>query len=461
MKIKQVMGFIGLGLLIFGLIVGLDLGKKVNQLLSEATGKKAEIVVDAQKSLGNMPRPWNNFGQGGETNEGMLTPVVLQMKELSPSYIRIDHIYDFYEVVNRDNGSLRFNFAKLDKEVGAILQMGAKPFFALSYMPPALAPGVTDKPDNWGEWQQLVRATIEHYSGKENMNIEGVYYEVWNEPDLFGGFKVWGDKNYLEMYRVSAQAAQEVKGVNEFKIGGPATTGLYNNWIEGLFKMVIEESLRLDFVSWHRYSFDPDSFKQDVEGLNNLMKKYPKLALKERIITEWGPDPENHPSYDNQVGAAHAVASIREMLGRINKAIVFEIKDGLSPEGKVFWGRFGIITHESKGLSLKPRYNAFKWLNQVGETRLLMSGEGSWVRGMAAKRGEIIQVNLVNYDKFSQHREAVPVVVKNLALGRYIVVEEDFDGKTTQTEVSINKGTWSGKVIMRPNEIVRLELRPI
>ena len=437
------MGFVGLGLLIFGLIVGLDLGKKVNQLLSEATGRKAEIVVDAQKKLGNMPRPWNNFGQGGETNEGMLNPVISQMKDLSPSYIRIDHIYDFYEVVNKDSGVLQFNFGKLDEEVGAILKMGAKPFLALSYMPPALAPGVTDKPNNWGEWQQLVRATIEHYSGIGAMNIDGVYYEVWNEPDLFGGFRVWGEKNYLDMYRVSAQAAQQATNVNKFKIGGPATTGLYNNWIEGLFKMVVNENLRLDFVSWHRYSFDPDSFKKDVEMVNSLMVKYPKLALKERIISEWGPDPENHTSYDNQVGAAHTVVSVREMIGGINKAIMFEIKDGLDPENKVFWGRFGMITHESKGLNLKPRYKAFKWLNELGETRLSMSGEGSWVRGIAAKNGEAVQVNLVNYDKFSQHREAVPVVIKNLVPGRYRVVEEDFEGKITQKEVNITKGTWS------------------
>ena len=53
-------------------------------------------------------------------------------------------------------------------------------------MPPALADNVTDEPRDWAEWQMTVKATIEHYSGTKGKNIPGVYYEVWNEPDLFG-----------------------------------------------------------------------------------------------------------------------------------------------------------------------------------------------------------------------------------------------------------------------------------
>lgn len=456
MKLK----IVGLIVLVAALLISLDLGAKVSQLLSEATGKKSEIVVEADKEIGPMPRIWNNFSQGGESNKGMLTPVISPMKALSPSYVRIDHIYDFYEVVKKEDGQLKFNWAKLDREVEAILKMGAKPFLALSYMPPALGSDVTGKPDSWDQWQELVKATIEHYSGKQNKNIDKVYYEVWNEPDLFGRWKTSGDKNYLDLYRQTARAAETAANVQPFKLGGPGTTGMYRNWIEAIFKMVNEENLRFDFVSWHCYSQDPEQFKQDVEELSRLLETYPRLALKEKVVSEWGLDAENNPGYDNNLGAAHTVASVIEMIGFVSKAFSFEIKDGLSPENKTFWGRFGLISHEDTGLVLKPRYQAYRWLNNLGETRIYLTGEGSWVKAVAAKKADELQIFLVNYDPANSHQEAVPVVIKNLRPGSYEVIKENFNGQTQKTGVKINSGTWAGQVIMPVNEMVKLTVRP-
>lgn len=456
MKLK----ILGLILLLTALAISLDLGSKVNQLLSEATAKRAEIVVEADKEIGPLPRMWNNFSQGGESDDGMLTAAIKPMQVLSPGYVRIDHIYDFYEVVKNEDGRLKFNWTKLDQEVGAIIKMGAKPFLALSYMPPALGSEVTGKPDSWDQWQELVKATIEHYSGKQNKNIDKVYYEVWNEPDLFGNWKASGDKNYLDLYRQTARAAETAANVQPFKLGGPATTGMYRNWIEAIFKLVNEENLRFDFVSWHRYSPDPEQYKKDVEELSQLLAVYPRLALKEKVVSEWGLDSENNPGYDDNLGAAHTLASVLEMIGSVSKAFSFEIKDGLSPENKTFWGRFGMISHEDVGLVLKPRYQAFKWLNDLGETRLYLSGEGSFVKGTAARKDKEVQVYLVNYDQTGRHSETVPVIIKNLSPGDYEMIRESFEGIKESTLVKITSGTWVGQVIMPANEIVRLTLRP-
>jgi len=50
---------------------------------------------------------------------------------------------------------------------------------------------IINPPNDWNEWTLVVQKTIEHYSGKNDRNMNGVYYEVWNEPDLaqFGGWK--------------------------------------------------------------------------------------------------------------------------------------------------------------------------------------------------------------------------------------------------------------------------------
>src|SRR5690606_20072505 len=146
--------------------------------------------------------------------------------------IRIDHIYDFYDVVNVNvDGSLTYDWSKLDQVVDDILEMGAKPFFSLSYMPKVISTGTElDVPIDWSLWMQVVRETVRHYSSRDGKAIENVYYEVWNEPDLFGNFELYGEKSYIAMYQNAALGALAVENSLPFKIGGPATSGYYPNW---------------------------------------------------------------------------------------------------------------------------------------------------------------------------------------------------------------------------------------
>lgn len=440
-----------------GLWFSLGLKDKVATLFSEATGTKAEIRVDAASNLGALPQPWRNLAQGGE-EPGAIIKTAEKIKPLRPAYVRLDHVYDFYEVVTKTDGRLSFNWTGLDAEVNAILSTGAKPLLALSYLPSGWGADITAVPNNWNDWFNLVKATIEHYSGRSQKNISDAYYEVWNEPDLFGDFKTYGDKNYLELYRVSAQAAAAANNVQPFKLGGPATTGAYPNWIEALLNLVDEENLRLDFISWHRYSWQAEALSDDVDLINKLLESHPRLALKEKLITEWGPDPQNNPAYDNGLGASHLLATIRNMLGQVHKAFNFEVMDGKDPQGKTFWGRYGLLSHHSTGLQAKPRYDLLLWLNQLEGQRLSVGGEGSWVKAIAVTSGGTLQVYLVNYDPRASHQETVPVVITNLAPDNYQVKTEWFKGKTQTRPIVITAGTFTDQVTLRPNEIVRLTL---
>jgi hypothetical protein len=455
--VKLIPAALMLTILITGLVFGLGFKDKVTNLFSEATGTKAAIRVDAASNLGRLPRPWPNFAQGGEEPH-TLTKVGAKIKPLQPHYIRLDHIYDFYNVAAKDNGGLKFNWAGLDNEVTAILAAGAKPLLALSYLPSGFGTDVTAAPDNWNDWYALVKATIEHYSGKNNQNISEVYYEVWNEPDLFGGFKTYGAKNYLQLYRASALAAAAAQNTQPFKLGGPATTGAYPNWIEALLQLVDAENLRLDFISWHRYSWNAEAISHDADLINRLLAKYPRLALIEKLVTEFGPDPNNHPAYDNQLGAAHLLITIRSALGKVHKIFNFEIMDGQSPNQQTFWGRYGLVTHHTAGLLAKPRYDLLLWLSRFNGNRLALTGEGSWVKAVAAADSNLIQIYLVNYDPRANHQEVVPVVITNLAPGSYQASYEWFKGKTQTKTITITSGTFIDQVSLRPNEIVRLTL---
>lgn len=427
--------------------------------VGRAAGFPANLVVDYDGILGQMPTPWRNLAQGGEEPKAMLGGVTNEVKALRPEYIRLDHIYDAFKVVSKEGGQLRYDWSGLDTAVNEILAAGAKPMLALSYMPPAISRGdIIDLPADWNEWGQVVRATVEHYSGRNNRNISGVIYEVWNEPDLFGSYKTYGDKNYLTMYEVSSKAAQGAANVNAFEIGGPATTGLYQNWEERLIKFVDERNLRLDFLSWHRYDFDLTQFEEDVDRARGWAAKIPALVNLKFYITEWGHNSENDPGYDSKFGAIHTIAASRVMMAKVQRAFVFEIKDG--PGNEKYWSRWGLLTHEKFGTpEKKPRYQGLEFLNTLGPFRVSVAGEGSWVKGIGStdEAGDI-KLLVVNYDANGKHSESVPITFENLPNGNFRFTRRDFLGGTRSVAVATTSATWRTVEYFVPNSAAMITL---
>ncbi len=383
----------------------------------KASGKPANIVVDAKTIIG----PFNTdqyraFAQGGEESADMISPVLTQVKGLKPRLIRIDHIYDHFNVVSGSSGNLSFDFSRLDGAVNTILASGAKPMLALSYMPSVIAKdgSVINPPNDWNDWALVVQRTIEHYSGTKR--ISGMYYEVWNEPDLaqFGGWKYQGDKNYLTLYRYAANGARNAKGTLPFSFGGPATTGMYPAWIRAL----AASGMRVDFFSWHSYLADPVRFKTDQANLMSVLIKFPQHVLKPTMITEFGFDGGKNKLYKTQYAAAHTAAVIRQLaVGGPKYIFSFELKDGPGQENAGGWG---LISHESAGIKLSPRYYVYNFIDTMSGQLLSVSGEGSWVTGFATNDDRTIRLMLINFDTRGTHLETVPVTIMNMDPGEYV-----------------------------------------
>jgi len=449
------LGNIVLGIIIWYLVRILSV--QIPQVFVQMPYQPANIVVDANNLKGKMNPFWLGFAQGGEEFGGMLESTVGKMKALRPSYIRMDHIFDddYYAVVSGSSGNLSFDFSKLDVQVDAILAMGAKPFFSLGYMPKALADSKIDAPRNWDDWQSLVRATVEHYSGKAGKNISGVYYEVWNEPDLesFGKWTRGGDKNYLTLYENAARGAQTAKDVNSFFIGGPATTDLYRNWTMDLYNFCGSHGLRLDFLSWHSYTTDVSRYSGYIADLYSWFGTSPMPRL---VISEWGPTPEKSNSYSGIFAATHAFAAVRQLLDLVNLTTVFEIKDGPG-QGNSGWG---LLSHDTAGLTTKPRYQAFSWLAQVQGERIYMTGEGSNVTGWGTRDGDKITVYLVNYGPGAAS-EAVPVEITGLSDGNWDVMREVMFGSKSSESASAVSGSIKTTLDLGSNQVGRVVLTKI
>ena len=193
---KTILSFLVLLVVVKVVLAGTWQIKVVRQFFGQAGGTEANLIIDVTAILGPMPRPWRNLAQGGEDHNWRIGNLTGRIAALKPEYIRLDHIYDFYDIVQGSPGQITFNWTKFDLVIDDILKTGAKPYISLSYMPPTISSGdILAYPNNWTDWQLVVQKTIEHISGTRG--IRDVYYEVWNEPDLFGSFKYYGDKNYL------------------------------------------------------------------------------------------------------------------------------------------------------------------------------------------------------------------------------------------------------------------------
>jgi xylan 1,4-beta-xylosidase len=445
-------------LFIFPLVVILPLVviavQKVFNPQKTASGKLANISVDA--SLPQTPinsQLWQNFAQGGEEPKDMLSSVISEISALSPQLIRVDHIYDYYNVYQSDGV---YDFSRLDQVVKTILKTGAKPMLSLSYIPSSLSIDgqIISPPNNWLAWQNLVKATVEHYSGRNGLNINNVYYEVYNEPDLFGGWHYAKDPNYLTLYYHSSVGAQKAQSVNDFKIGGPAITGFYPNWIKALFEYASKNKLRVDFVSWHRYSENLSDYDNDFESLNQILTNYPDYFSVERMISEFGPESEYSSWYSNQIGAAHGIAVSTHLLGKVHRVFAFELKDGPEKSGVENSHQWGMITHETNGKKTKPRYQAYILLNKLTGNRLPLEGEGSWVSGIATSDNGLVKILLVNFDPNGKHTELVPVRVNNLASGSYQIDLDYLFTPDSKINRTVSDGKFFERISLSANDAV-------
>ncbi len=420
-------------------------------LISRATGTPANIVVDTKNVLEPIDTSfYHAFAQGGEQSGDMLAPVVADIRALRPRVIRLDHLYDRYNVAIASDGNVT-SWGSLDDAVSSILATGAKPILALSYMPAAIAKdgNIINPPNDWNAWATVVQKTIEHFSGERG--ISGIYYEVWNEPDLpqFGGWKYYGDKNYLTLYRYASVGASRAKGVKTFYLGGPVTTGLYKEWIIAL----IQSGNRVNFLSWHTYQADPSYYDRDQRNIIQWLLPYPSFTLIPKLITEFGFTGAKSTSYGTTFAASHAAAVISKLItGGPTYLLSFQPVDGPNQKDGSGWG---LITNPDNGLRKKPRYFVYNFIDTMAGNRLAMSGEGTWVTGFASIKDTVVRVLLTN---FRGSTENVPVTFTNLDAGSYSLRMRYLFGTDTKTPVTVTNTTYQTKIPLTPNSIVILEL---
>ena len=206
-----------------------------------------------------------------------------------------------------ENDPKNYDFVFTDHYLDNIRRAGTEVFFRLGqtieHGPKKY--GVLP-PKDFAKWARICEHVIRHYNegwgwglDKEHTTVNIawsnqfniVYWEIWNEPDLDPADtglpknpRCWGGTvtNFFRLYETTAK---HLKGkFPDLKIGGPAIAGNFR-WGERFLAYCRDNSVPLDFFSWHTYATEPKHIVANCRTARALMDKY-GFNTAESILNE-------------------------------------------------------------------------------------------------------------------------------------------------------------------------------
>ena len=166
-------------------------------------------------------------------------------------------------------------------------------------------------PDDFDKVAETFAATVRHYNrGWANgfdWNIK--YWEIWNEPD--GRRTMWFPAGssagvdeaqrralFVKFYVTVLKRLKSEFG-DTIKVGGPASSGYYADWLEDILRACRDAGIAPDFISWHGYRRDPMQYSREAEAGRKLCDSY-GFKNCELILNEWHYFGENYDWTDLQ-----------------------------------------------------------------------------------------------------------------------------------------------------------------
>lgn len=394
------------------------------------------ITVDASAPAHPFPHFWEEmFGSGRAvlTLRDSYRRDMRDVKKITDfKYVRFHAIFhDEVGIYDEDDqGQPVYTFSYLDQSYDGLLANGVRPFVELSFMPKKLAskdmphafwykPNVAP-PKDYAKWDDLIAQFAKHLIERYGIDeVRQWYFEVWNEPNL----DFWGgdpkQATYWELYDHTARA---LKAVNErIRVGGPSTAQAA--WADAFIQHCSENHVPVDFISSHVYGNDKseDVFGTHEEIPRNQMvcrsvKKVheqikasamPKLPL---IWSEFNASYRNEPAVtDSSYMGPWLADTIRQCDGLVDVMSYWTFSDVFEEQGVVktpLYGGFGLI---AAGGILKPAFNAFKLLHELGEQRIEVNSDAALV---TRKSDGSLAVAVWNYAPPEQQESSKTVTLR-------------------------------------------------
>lgn len=248
-----------------------------------------DIGNDCEPLLGVNTGPY----PGGDPGNPDL---IAQYHAVGVNYVRT---HDFYGPLDlsrmypdRDaspTAEASFDFTESDLRWQAILDAGCKPYLRLGDSYNNATP-----PENPMQRARMAEACVQivkHYMEGQwgGFNTPLDYVEIWNEPD--GQF--WPGHSKIEFFQFFAAVENALHAQwPALKVGGPGFTpaGYLSPsgqaYVIDFLNYMSVNATRLDFVSWHMYSNDPQDY-EDAAAWYRAQLDDNGFASAESHITEW------------------------------------------------------------------------------------------------------------------------------------------------------------------------------
>lgn len=374
------------------------------------------------------------------------------------------------------NGKPVYDWTITDRIFDTYIQVKARPFVEIGFMPEALSTkpqpyvvnwpardggtGWSYPPKDYNKWAELVRQWVLHTVARYGKaEVEQWSWELWNEPDIF----YWRGtpEEYNKLYDYTSDAVK--RALPSARVGGPGTTGAGSTKAAAFLKQFLEHCARganaatgktgapLDFISYHAKG-SPKVVSGHVQmGLNKEMvdvqrgmeaiNEFPQFRALPIVLSEADPEgcaacsartyPQNlyrnglmYPSY-----TAAAYSNIFKLADRYHSNMKGMLTWAFEFEGQPYFD--GFRTLATNGVD-KPVLNFFRMAGMmkgdrvkvesaggVGLDKILAAGvrDAADIDGMATRADREMAVLVWNYhdDDLAGAAAAVRVSMNGIA----------------------------------------------
>lgn len=375
-----------------------------------------ELVIDTVHSPGPIDLTRYALGQGGISDQPMITDRIDQIAQLHPQTIHV-FLQEYFNIYPAHH---EYHWDSFDNTLEAIRATGADPVVSLVFKPKVLFPKVDQdvvEPNNWSEWEDVIFHLVKHVNDRKF----GV--KLWiltNEGDLGepGGvpYRFRDLRSYLAYFKHTASAI--LRADPGAKIGGPSAANSKSDEVDALIDAAGKGEVPLDFLTFHAYSNDPEMFRQTIETMKAKLSKYSSLSHVQTYVDQWNfpnwTSASPPPNVDPYFQPAFVMETTRAFYeAGLDGAAFFHIRDYfvdehlftfLSARGAANMARWWNEMPQYEGIydnqdRVKPDYFAFKLLSLIRGQKLTVTGTDDEIHALAARGGHWINLVIWNYPK--------------------------------------------------------------
>ncbi len=402
-----------------------------------------DVAVDLAADEGPLELWRHSLGHGGINPLPLPDRVVRGTARLKPRLIRV-FIQEFFQVYPERG---RFDWSRLDPYMDALGRTGAKVVAAICIKPRPLFPKIDPtvwRPNDVAEWQRVIAALVRRYSVEKKLVT---HWEIGNETDIgeHGGcpYLIPKAADYAAYYRMTV--APILATFPQAKVGGPAVANGNGELLPAFLDLCAKEGTRLDFISWHLYSDDPQRHARLVDKYRKLVAAKFPARRPELLVTEWNKGFDRisveEQAFAPRRAAAAAAAILAMTDARVDWSFYYHLWDQVCfvEQFKPFfrdpgimykhWNevphRFGLF---GVGQEVRPQYFVYQLLGRLGGRRVRARSAAEDLRVLAAKDGRRSAVLVVNYGLPASRDLVATVRFTGLAAGRKQLTVWRIDG---------------------------------